>query len=813
MNEKILTVFVFSIFLLTIFVNVSLVKADDASDFDITFGWFDENNDGFIDVEYTAENSLWSNKGMPYDEDENTLVTNLYFNEQEDTSFYLDTVKVVVWCRDKTLHPNGWNAACLSFQLRIDNTIIGSADSAEIHPYVGTNSNYPEEAEAYEITWTDVNYFVEDSIVIAFYYTIPESLRDTNYYFFAFRGSNDDLFGNGFEDNHYAIYNLPSVSSTWNANYRVYDNTGFQLVTALGGYYEDASNSPPAKPSKPSGPSTGYTGQSYSFSTSTTDPDGDQIKYGWDWNGDGAVDSWSDFKNSGATHTKSHTFTYEGTFNIKVIAADSDGAQSSFSNEKTITISTQNENNPPNQPSNPSPSNGAVDLELSTDLSWSCSDSDGDSLTYDVYFGTDSTPDSSELVSNDQTQKTFDTGILTGSTTYYWKVVADDGQESISSSVWSFTTKAVGNRAPDTPSKPSGPSSANKGENICFTTATTDPDGDELFYWFDWGDGTNSYWIGSYYSGDTVYKHNSWSVPGTYNIKVKAKDPEGAESDWSDSLQVVITQGTLEHFAVIICGGGGEDDEVQEWFDRDSDRAEETFRNLGYDSSHIIRRRHIDMMDLNNIFVELSNNPNIGKLFIYFTSHGNVTNDGEGWLSLNPDEEELTENELDNMLKNIECLESLTIAIDCCYSGAFINGLIDDPYENNRIIITVTDEDNVGWSNVFYYSFFPALYTNNYLYQVRGSYGDAWRAMKEYSKTKCYEGVPQLGQKGVDPHKTYPGYSKDDSVSKNKLGYIFERISSQMPILKNILREKFPMLHRIIDLVQPLNQRNVLKLS
>ena len=55
-------------------------------------------------------------------------------------------------------------------------------------------------------------------------------------------------------------------------------------------------------------------------------------------------------------------------------------------------------------------------------LGWSCSDPDGDPLTYDVYFGTVNPPDT--MVSSNQTGTTFGTSGLSGGTTYYWKVVA-----------------------------------------------------------------------------------------------------------------------------------------------------------------------------------------------------------------------------------------------------------------------------------------------------------------------------------------------------------------------------------------------------
>ncbi|MCD6108537.1 MAG: hypothetical protein J7J89_03585, partial [Thermoplasmata archaeon] len=54
----------------------------------------------------------------------------------------------------------------------------------------------------------------------------------------------------------------------------------------------------------------------------------------------------------------------------------------------------------------------------------------------------------------------------------------------------------------------------------------------------DWGDGTNSGWLGPYNSGETVEASHSWSEKGEYSIKVKAKDINGLESEWSDPLVI-----------------------------------------------------------------------------------------------------------------------------------------------------------------------------------------------------------------------------------------------------------------------------------
>ncbi|MGA9116865.1 MAG: hypothetical protein WB626_08830, partial [Bacteroidota bacterium] len=83
-------------------------------------------------------------------------------------------------------------------------------------------------------------------------------------------------------------------------------------------------------------------------------------------------------------------------------------------------------NSAPAAPSNPSPADSATGVSLSPILSWSCSDPDGDPLTYDVYFGTDNPP--ATAVSTGQQAATSTRSGLTGSTIYYWRIVSRDNR-------------------------------------------------------------------------------------------------------------------------------------------------------------------------------------------------------------------------------------------------------------------------------------------------------------------------------------------------------------------------------------------------
>jgi len=93
----------------------------------------------------------------------------------------------------------------------------------------------------------------------------------------------------------------------------------------------------------------------------------------------------------------------------------------------------------------------------------------------------------------------------------------------------------------DPPEKPTinGPTSAKTGEDHEYTFVTTDPDGDDVYYFVDWGDETNSSWLGPSNSGEEVTATHTWSEDGIYIVRVKAKDMDGAESDF-ETLKVTM---------------------------------------------------------------------------------------------------------------------------------------------------------------------------------------------------------------------------------------------------------------------------------
>lgn len=88
------------------------------------------------------------------------------------------------------------------------------------------------------------------------------------------------------------------------------------------------------------------------------------------------------------------------------------------------------------------------------------------------------------------------------------------------------------------PSNPNinGPSYGFKGIEYTFTASSFHVDGINISYFFDWGDETNSGWTDFEQPGIPVNASHKWIFEGDskrYTIRVKAKDINNVEGDWS----------------------------------------------------------------------------------------------------------------------------------------------------------------------------------------------------------------------------------------------------------------------------------------
>ena len=243
---------------------------------------------------------------------------------------------------------------------------------------------------------------------------------------------------------------------------------------------------------------------------------------------------------STTSYTPQQPFTAGITYYWKVIARDNKGAEIS-GDLWTFTI----RNYAPYTPRIPSPADGATGQAINLNLSWQGGDPNlGDTVTYDIYFGTNPTP---PLVISGLTTTTYNPGALAYSTTYYWKVVAKDSQGATSTgAVWSFTTGSVPNNPPNTSSNPSP---ADGAADVPITTKISwsggDPDTDDTVS-YDLYFGTSSS-PSLVKSGLTEASYNPGTLAyGTkYYWRVVAKDNHGAEAGgvvWSFITQTPPSQ-------------------------------------------------------------------------------------------------------------------------------------------------------------------------------------------------------------------------------------------------------------------------------
>jgi parallel beta-helix repeat protein len=297
------------------------------------------------------------------------------------------------------------------------------------------------------------------------------------------------------------------------------------------------ANNPPNQPSNPD-PSDGETGVSvYAIlSWTCSDPDGDELTYDV-YFGTSSNPPLVSTGQSQTFYNPPGAMEYNTHYYWKIVAWDPYDTSTTGLIWDFTTTSEPNE--PPELPSDPSPEDGATDVNVDTTLSWSCSDPDGDDLVYDVYFEAND-PDPDVKVSDDQPENIYNPGTLKTETTYYWQIIAKDVHgASTPGPIWSFTTKKESINKP--PSAPiiNGPTSGKPGDYFSYTFVSVDPEGDNVYYQIDWGDGIVDDWFGPFESNEIQTMTHGWSFTGKFTISARAKDVNEAIGDWG-TLEVNI---------------------------------------------------------------------------------------------------------------------------------------------------------------------------------------------------------------------------------------------------------------------------------
>ncbi len=130
----------------------------------------------------------------------------------------------------------------------------------------------------------------------------------------------------------------PGLASgnSWYFHVRTRDKVGNWAPDALhvGPFY---INTRPNIPSTPSGTTSGSAHITYSYSTCTTDPEEDSVRYEFNWD-DGSQNTMTEWNSSGTPATASHHWNSAGTYDVKVRAQDSKDAWSDWSQPLSVNI-------------------------------------------------------------------------------------------------------------------------------------------------------------------------------------------------------------------------------------------------------------------------------------------------------------------------------------------------------------------------------------------------------------------------------------------------------------------------------------------
>jgi hypothetical protein len=172
----------------------------------------------------------------------------------------------------------------------------------------------------------------------------------------------------------------------------------------------------------------------------STDAEGNAISYRVEI---AENDSFSPIRNNETSFSESRLISLEKgkAYYWRIKAVDNRNAESTYS--PVMQFVTEGDGVTNHVPFPPTLVSPGLDDEINgttVDLSWTASDVDGDTLSYDVYLDTNEDPVTK--VSDSQTETSYSASGLSASTKYYFKIKVKDGNGATSvGQVWSFTTK------------------------------------------------------------------------------------------------------------------------------------------------------------------------------------------------------------------------------------------------------------------------------------------------------------------------------------------------------------------------------------
>lgn len=176
----------------------------------------------------------------------------------------------------------------------------------------------------------------------------------------------------------------------------------------------------------------------------------------------------------------------------------------------------------PGQAGSPVPADSAAAVSVVKDLSWTAGI---DAESHDVYFGTSNPPP----FRGNQTQTSFDTGIMAYNTGYYWHIDERNIAGAIPGALWSFTTGG--------PMPPSAAftASVTAGLTPLIVNFADQSTGDCMDYFWSFGDGMTS---------SQQNPSHTYTSAGSYTVSLAVTGPNGSDTMTKADYIFVLADGT-----------------------------------------------------------------------------------------------------------------------------------------------------------------------------------------------------------------------------------------------------------------------------
>ncbi len=284
-------------------------------------------------------------------------------------------------------------------------------------------------------------------------------------------------------------------------------------------------------------PNPAETNQPVLVKLTATDPNGDPVRLKMDW-GDGRITDYTELRPGGYVFEFTPAYSAPGTYLIRVLGKDEAGLEGEWSVNFPLIVQ------PPNlapetaiQTVTPNP----VETGSEVTVQISVSDANNDSVQLRMDWGDGKLTEFSSL--NETTVPWQFTHTYPKAKIYFLRAQARDrhGKEGNWSNVVKLTVKKP-NRAPEAYIKSLSPMSATTGTPIALTVAATDSNNDRVQVQVDWGDGTRTAYSALQAANTLVNFSYAYQTAGDFGLKVRGRDENGAEGEWSKSIIMAITE-------------------------------------------------------------------------------------------------------------------------------------------------------------------------------------------------------------------------------------------------------------------------------